>query len=239
MKARIERHCALTILILISSQMAWCVEDHTGFWLDTSTFNYLDQDKNWGYSVEGQLRTLDKDDYYELFYLQGKLGYHHQNNLSFSAGYQWTSSDPMLGTSSLNTIFEELYWWPISKQHFVMRTRSRFEQINMLHEEEWGNLFRQRASFYFPNIISDTVTPLIYDEIAIGLNSPPWDENIDTIQQNLLFIGADINITKTWFISTGYLQRYIFKNPTNDLENILYLGINYNPAMIPDYNYIK
>ncbi|MGA2655228.1 MAG: DUF2490 domain-containing protein [Gammaproteobacteria bacterium] len=229
----------LKISILVASHTCFGVQEHTGFWLDGSLYDYLDQERDWSYALEAQLRTLDKDDFYQLVNLEAKLGYHHNINLSFSGGYQWISNQPMSDTASRNIIFEEMYWWAITHEHFVLRTRSRFEQINQTHEHEWGNVTRQRVSFYLPDVISDIITPLIYDEVFIKLDNPDWDADADTIKENWLFLGIDIVTADTWFMTVGYLQHYEFMHHGDQLDNILYLGFNYNPAMVPDYVYYK
>lgn len=230
---------ALSALLLCTSQSIWATQEHTGVWLDATTSNFLTDDQTWSYSFEGQLRFVDQENYYELFYLQGKLGYYHGSDLSFSAGYEWVSSSPMEDSASQNIFLEELFWWPVSNENFVIRTRSRLEQVNMLHESEWENRFRQRVSFYFPNVITDKITPTVYEELSVKLNDPDWDPTGETFQKNMWFAGVDVDISRTWFISTGYIQQYVWGKTENSLDHILYFGINYNPAMIPVYNYIK
>lgn len=227
------------LLNVIAIHQAYCANEHTAFWLDASMNDYLSEDKLWSYSGEAQVRFIDEKNIYQLFFLQAKLGHQIAQDFSATIGYQWAANDPIEDNPSTNMIFEELYWWPKMHDNVVVRTRSRFEQINRQHEGEWGNVMRQRLSFYLPNMLSDYVTPLIYDEIFVKLNNPEWDAETDTLSQNWLFLGLDIYTSKTWFITTGYLQRYIFKNNGDELDNVIYLGFNYNPAMLPDYVYIK
>lgn len=228
-----------TVLIFLMTQNAWAVKENTGIWLDASTGDLIEGWQNWSYALEAQLHFLDKSNHYESFYLQGKLNYHYRTDLNISAGYQWSSHDAILGTSPFNILFEELYWWPTIYKHFVFRSRTRFEQINQLHQPEWENRARQRMSFYFPNVISDKITPLIYDEIYFKLNNPEWDSHTDSIQQNIIFMGLDVVIVPTWFITVGYINQYVFAHPNDHQNNVLYFGINYNPQKVPDYIYIK
>ncbi len=228
----------LLTFLMCSFKGVFATQAHTGMWLDASTYGTNDA-KKWGYTLEGQLRLLDEKDKYELYYLQGRLGFYATPNMSLWSGYQWVSSSSLDNSAGQNIIFEELFWQFFTSEYFELRSHTRLEQINVLHQPQWENRLRQQFNVYFPNIVSDKITPYFFNEIFVKLNDPSWDYTENFIQQNAFFAGAFIEVSKTWFFKVGYHQQYVFEKQDNHIDNILYVGINYNPSMVPTYRYIR
>lgn len=153
-------------------------------------------------------------------------------------GYQWNSQNEISDAPTENIIWEQMVWQIFENEQMVIRTRTRFEQINQQQQGEWQNLFREKVSIYFPNQLFNKLTPLIYDEIFVNLNQPEWVSG-DTFSQNRLFIGLAIPTSKASFLEAGYIQQTLFNDSGNDFNNVLYLGININPSGQAIAKYIR
>lgn len=221
-------------LLSIFIAKASAQEQYNGAWFDISTDGNLIKKYRIDYIAQAQLRTLDKNNSYEMSYLQGGLGYRPHPGLSSWIGYQWNSFNPIFNLGRENRIFEQVLWEIWNDSFFALRTRTRLEQRNRMHNPEWSNRLREKISFYFPQI-KNRYTPLIYDELFFNLTKPDWVSS-STLEQNRAFIGMDISLSKKVFLELGYLQQsfYGLQQRTN---HILYISININSSQValPDY----
>ncbi|MFA6037725.1 MAG: DUF2490 domain-containing protein [Legionellales bacterium] len=207
-------------------------------WLDASINDYFQQHEKLNYSLELQTRFVDEKDYYEFSYASAALGYRETPNLSFWAGYQRDTQNEISGAAPENIIWEQMVWQIFENETMVIRTRTRFEQKNRLHQNEWGNLFRERITAFFPDQLFNIYTPIIYNEFFIKLNQTSWSDT-DTFEENRLFIGLAIPTSNTSFLETGYIQQTVFNDSGNEYNNILYLSINFNPSGQAIAKYIR
>lgn len=204
---------------------AFGLQERTGLWLDTTVNGPFAKHPKWTYTLEGQVRFVDQENYYQLTNFQGGIGYNPSATLSFWIGDQWFSHNPVQDIAAGNLIWEQMVWQVYQNDLFIFRTRTRLEQISRDHEAQWLNRVREKFSFYFQNKFLSKATPLIYNEVFFKLNNTDWS-NTKNFEQNRLFIGMDIPTSQITFFEIGYIQQYIFNHTGNRLNNILYIGFN-------------
>jgi hypothetical protein len=228
----------LVFLTILITKASFALSTEEGLWLDLSVNEKLTDDNKWGYSLESQTRFLNKENYYEESILDGGIAYYVTPLLSFWGGYEWISHSPLNGEDRKNQIWEQMVWQVYENDLFIIRTRSRFEQTSMIHQPEWQNMFREKVNIYFPKIVGDNIIPVIYDEVFIALNKPEWEDN-KTIEQNRIFMGLDITLSKTFFLEVGYLQQYEYGLHNTTLTNVAYIGFNFNNSGVPVSQYVR
>lgn len=185
------------------------------------------------------MRFNNHENYYEETNMQAGLGYRPNQKISYWLGYTWGSHTPQSNGERVNGLWEQLVWEFYKNNWITMRTRTRFDQNREMHEPEWANVFRNKLSFYFPNKLCTQCTPLVYDEIFVKLNDPEWTAGERTVKENRLFVGIDVPMGKKAFWEIGYLQRANFNVTENELDHILYIGLNINPQGRPVPQYVR
>lgn len=224
--------------ILLYSHFALGYTQQGQLWFDASINSSIYDNSDIEYALEAQSQWADVDNHYKYTWLSGGLGYRQNPNLSFWAGYEWDGRDNIADTAPQNRLWQHMIG-VVQWDYFAIRTRTRFEQTNRLHENEWDNRFREKVSFYFLKQFLFDWTPLIYDEFFIKLNNPSWNDS-DTFEENRLFIGLDIPlIGDKQFLEVGYMQQYLFKENNTELNHIFYVGINFNPLSKSFPQYVK
>jgi hypothetical protein len=143
--------------------------------------------------------------------------------ISTWAGFTWIS--PNDGSPQIYRPWEQVIWELLDKNPVILfQTRTRIEQLKQEFQPEWLWRLRERARVAFPERLPDKLTPVIYDEVFFNINKPVWIST-DVVDQNRFFVGVDTKKWKNTFVEVGYINQYIFSEPTNKMAHIFSLSL--------------
>jgi Protein of unknown function (DUF2490) len=169
--------------------------------------------------VTGAISPEFSDVRYEAFFetrnretrLDFATGYRFSPLISVWNGFTWIS--PNDGSPEVYRPWQQLLWNVVERHPLlVLQSRTRLEELKREGQPEWLLRVRQRWRAAFPGKLG-RFTPVIYDEVFFNCNQPAW-VNTGIIDQNRLFVGVDTPSWHDTFVELGYLNQYIFNDPT-------------------------
>lgn len=181
--------------------------------------------------VTGPYSTDWSDFRYEAFFenrnqetrLDFSSGYRFTPLVSLWGGFTWIS--PNDGSPQIYRPWEQVVWELFEKKSDVLfQTRTRLEQLKQEFQPEWLWRVRERWRLALPGKLPGQWTPVLYDEVFFNINQPSWIST-RTIDQNRVFVGVDTKPWKNSFIEFGYLNQYIFSEPTNRVAHIFSISL--------------
>lgn len=199
----------------------------------------IQERRNWsGIDLRGPFAP-DSKFFYDLFPEARSsitTGEYNQTHLNAAIAYNvtpnfnvWLGSTMVLpGTANREErLWQQIVWNILNNETIIFAFRSRLQENRRENFSQWLTLFRQRATLSLPKLFFHKVTPIIYDEIFIHLNHPIWD-NSKTLSQNRYFAGLRFPLAKSASLDLGYLNQYLFRNTTNQMNHIIYVNLNIN-----------
>lgn len=218
------------ILVMLLLNNCYCSSalaelQKAGLWNDLTLVGYFPEDNKFEYLLNGQLRWLNQQHYFQTGIFQTGLGYKVLPKLSLWGGYQWESGNQIRNTAAVNRLWQQTSWNIISNDNFIFDNRNRLEERESVDQSQLSYRLRERFTLLFPKKLYGNYTPLMADELFFNLNKPVWVSN-RTFEQNRFFVGIDIPVRKDFF-EIGYLNRYIFRTINNEMDHILYLSYNF------------
>lgn len=152
--------------------------------------------------------------------LDSSIGYRLTPLVSLWSGFTWISPNQN-HSPSIYRPWQQVTWELFNKNPIVMfQTRTRLEELKEEYQPQWALRLRERWRIAFPNRLPHKLTPVLYDEIFININRPPWVDT-KTIDQNWFFAGVDTPTWKKTYVEIGYVNQYIFSEPTQRMAHIL------------------
>lgn len=147
-------------------------------------------------------------------------GYRLTPLISLWSGFTWISPN-INQPAQIYRLWQQVTWELFEKNPRMMfQIRTRLEELKQEYEPQWAVRLRERWRIAFPEKLPHKTTPVLYDEIFFNINRPPWVDT-KTIDQNWLFIGIDTPSWKKTFVEIGYINQYIFSEPTQRMAHIL------------------
>ncbi len=190
--------------------------------------------------VTGPYSTDWSDFRYEAFFesrnretrLDYSTGYRFTPLVSAWGGFTWIS--PNDGSPQTYRPWEQLIWELFDKNPVMLfQTRTRLEQLKRDDQPEWLWRVRERWRVAFPERFPQQLTPVIYDEVFFNINQPSW-VTTRIIDQNRAFVGIDTKRWKNTFVEVGYINQYIFSEPTNRIAHIFSISLMIELGSIHD-----
>jgi hypothetical protein len=178
--------------------------------------------------VTGPLNPVLPDLRFEGFFetrnfetrLDGSFGYRFTPLISLWSGFTWIAPNENQLPQTYRP-WQQIVWDLFEKNSKVLfTTRTRVEELKHEGQPEWYLRMRERWRLAFPRLLPHKITPVIYDELFFSLNKPVW-VNTQTIEQNRAFIGIDTPRWKNTYVEIGYINQYIFSQPTQRMSHIL------------------
>lgn len=222
------------ILMLISRLIALCIcmifcqvsfcQDFTKFWGSAS---YFSQYEKLLYTIEPQIRLIDRTGTYEMSLLNAGLGTKLASQFNFWLGQTYINysntnniaEDVSKETINEYRIWEQLMW----RRPFadIFASRFRVEQRRAFQSSEWSVRVRERAYLTIP--LKDKFSFALSDEIFLNIKSAVW-VSTSTFDQNRLFVGVFYNFTPNIGLNISYLNQFIPRTPA-EVNNGLILNL--------------
>ncbi len=214
------------LLLLVAS----CPIYHSGlaaqttnkFWsLMTLTGNY----STFLYYLEPQLRLIETKGVFNQFLNNVGGGYQVAPDWQLWLGQTigTTSQDAGPGSFEEYRIWQQIVW-----QHSInsvrLTSRTRLEQRKSLDYSQWANRIRERMLVNIP--LTSDYSLVMSDEILVNLNRVQWITT-KTWDQNRAYVGLVRSLSKTTFLSAGYMHQWIFTVPKQS-DNVLVINLQIN-----------
>jgi hypothetical protein len=214
------------LTVVISNARALEVENKV--WGDVTINSAFIENSKLRYWIQPQVRFNLNPDQFETGFLMSGLGYQYSPRLGFWAGYLWEAGNSLFNHKPTNRIWQQMIWQIVNEKTVVLISRSRLEEINRLGQSEWLKRTREYMELDFPKVIFKKCTLIFYDEIFINSNRTVWTADQPTFEQNRLFVGIGIPISKHLVWRVGYLNRYLFRYSGDRMNHILYTSLLIN-----------
>lgn len=183
---------------------------------------------HWGYWLEGQSR-LDFDfDRVEEELLRTAINYQLTSKVSLWFGEELNSRNFITNRRPIHILWEQLQWVIMDKTQLKFTSRSRLQQRNLVNELQWNDRFRQQIRMDATKFFANKYTPVIWDEIFLNCNTPVWVNN-KIVDQNRFYVGLNVPVTKYTSMDMGYLNQYIIRDTSDQMNHVVYLGFNIRP----------
>ena len=217
------RHLFILFLLNIFSQVTYS-ESFSKLWGAVTYFGHYNALL---YTIEPQIRLIDRTDIYEQFLLNAGIGTAIKPRWQLWLGQTYVnyaeSNDIAEDVSSALTneyrIWEQAMW---QRPFFdALASRTRLEQRHAFQNSAWAVRFRERVYGSIP--LNKTLSLTLSDEFFLNLNSVSW-VTTNTLDQNRFFVGFFYNFTPTVGMNITYMNQFINKTPS-EYNNGLVLNL--------------
>jgi hypothetical protein len=200
----------------------WAVQTNNKFW---SSFTLNGNYGTFLYHIEPQLRLIDASKPFNQFLTNAGGGYQVAPSWQLWLGQTIStiSQDTVAGDYEEYRFWEQAVW-----QHNLatlsLISRSRVEQRKSFYFAEWANRFRERLLINIP--LTDNFSLVTSDEFFINLNQVSW-VTTKTWDQNRAYIGLTQQLSKSTFLSVGYMNQWIF-SPILQSDRVFVVNLQIN-----------
>lgn len=199
-------------------------KNYNKLWSSASLFY---QYKQWLYTVEPQIRLINRAGIYEQSLLNAGFGTTIRPQLQIWLGQTYSNYSTInnvsedVGNTVTNEyrIWEQLLWRRPFSDEFS--SRLRLEERRAFEASGWAVRLRERAYWTIP--LTETISLALNDEIFLNLKAVPWVSTA-TLDQNRLFIGIFYKFTPNIGLNISYMNQYIARNPV-EINNGLILNL--------------
>lgn len=166
------------------------------------------------YTLEPQIRLIDRPEKYDQFLLNSGIGTKITSPFQIWLGQTYINyadtndiaEDVAPAVKNEYRIWEQIMWHrPFYEE---LASRSRLEQRHSFQSAQWAVRFRERAYWTIP--LNTVISLALSDEIFINLKPVPW-VSTPTFDQNRLFIGFFYQFTTNIGLNVSYINQYINK----------------------------
>lgn len=214
-------------LLMFLNSSAYAVQEQFQTWSGVSLYNNITND--WLYNFTTQSRTIPTENKINQVLYIPTVGYQLvPKSFIFWFGFTYTSTnvdEDAIIAGSEQRPWQRLDWNLVSSSHVRLLLGNRIEERKEDNFSSWAYRWRERATLSFPNTVSATVTPTLYDEAFFNLNQPVWVAQT-TFEQNRFYGGFNFSLSNHINFDLGYLNQYQFRDPENQMNNILLLQLN-------------
>lgn len=168
------------------------------------------------YTIEPQIRLLDRSDKYDQTLLNAGLGTFIAPQWQIWLGQTYVnySTSNTIAEDVENVVQNEYRIWEqvLWRRPFAdgLASRTRLEQRRVFQSSEWSLRIRERGYWSVP--LNQTVNFVLSDEFFLNIKSAPWVAT-SFFDQNRLFVGIFYKITPNSGINITYMSQYINRNP--------------------------
>lgn len=204
-------------------------------WDDMQFFGSILNSNKWKYKVEVDIHSPPINNTNEIYEdtLGAGIGRVLNENQEIWAGYDVLPVIDDEGEVNLEQRLWQEFPWNIfenSKTKWLLRTR--LEERKFEHASDIALRWRQRVTVTIKQPMFNHATPVIYDEIFVGLNKVDWVPH-KLINQNRLFLGFIMPAGKDKSLQIGYLNQYKFNNTQDRMNHILSITFSVGTVVIP------
>lgn len=221
--ARSKFFLRLGVIFCLFLTATQAMETHTKFWSAASITGSFNDQSQWRYYLEPQIRFIDNRYKFNNIFLLGGLGYQITPNVLVLAGPGWVLTKNLQG----KIIHEDRIWeqlsWSILKN---LSSRTRLEERRDLEAPGLAIRLRERLWLRIPFEKWQGHNLSLFDEALFNLNHPSWVSS-SFFEQNRAFIGIGTQISKSTMMDIGYLNQRIFA-ATNQNNHVLLLSFTLN-----------
>jgi len=223
-KSSINFRICLVVFLLCYSHLAYSTTERSKYWDSVNLSGNLFNIQRALYFLDVEARIDAQNDQFEQTISVGGVGYQWLPNLSLWLGYQGNSFNQLSGGKPQNAVWEQILWKMINNDSIKLSSRTRLEQRTEVDQSQWVSRLRERVTLKLPKKINDHLTPVIYDEIFIDVNSPAW-VNSHAMHENRAFMGVDILTSEKTYLEVGYLNQYRWSFTGNSDNHILLISL--------------
>jgi hypothetical protein len=191
-------------------------------------------DKNWGFTLDAQLRSADNWAYIRNVLIRPGISYALTNRSTISAGYLYatTHTESAIGNTTFleQRVYEQYIFNHKLKSSFAMH-RLRLEQRFI--ETAGNDIFAQRLRYLFRIVkplapykesFNKGLFVALQDEIFLNVQSKEL-LNKSLFDQNRLYLAIGYRVSKSLDIEGGYLNQYINAIGNNTSNRVAQLAI--------------
>lgn len=214
----------LFLLIFFCNYALADAQQITAIWSGIDISGPLPGSPGFLYDLNGQDRYRFSGNVQDLTRGEAGMGYTFMPSVSGWFGYTWILRNA--NTRQVNIPWQQIQWNVIQNNKINFVSRTRLQELKDNRSQQWSDVLRQRLLLSLPKKIADTLTPVIYDEVFIRLKNADWLNTNNLISNNQLFVGVDVPILQQTNLRIGYLNRYRFRKPNNQVDHIIFINLN-------------
>jgi hypothetical protein len=199
-------------VLVVSLVMMWPTVGHAQTitdgraWVGATMQARPDADGRWRVSVDMMLRSRDGLEALDAWHVRPAVGLDLNSHASAWIGYGMFRSRPAAG----GHVDEHRYWqqllYSTSAGGGTVTSRSRLEQRDMDGNAHLAWRLRQQVRFVRPVQQGSRLAAVVSDEVAVNLNSTT--RTARGFDQNRVFLGASVTLSRTTRIETGYSNQF-------------------------------
>jgi hypothetical protein len=220
--ACMSRYFWLILLICLHATKAFAAVKYDKLW---GVFSYIGHYERLLYSVEPQLRLVNRSEVLEQFLYNTGLGYQLNPELQVWLGQTFSNfagSNELAEDVAINDVTEYRLWqqtfWRHSQKWGEIQFRTRLEERYSLEYSPWSLRLRPRPGIIFN--LTEHQALVILDELFLNLKQVSWVET-KTLDQNRISFGIMQRLNATTSFTISYFNQTIFRNPTQSNDGVL------------------
>lgn len=212
--------------LLSPSIFAGSTQQYGKFWTTILVTGSFENHDPWKYQLQQTTRFAHNKTLFKLAENIISIGYQATPYLSYWVGYIYIPFVP--GDSSIveaeHQLFEQFL---LENNNYSVKHsfRTRLEERRREGVHEVLYRLREKIIFEFPEIPHYYYKPIISNEFFLNINDPS-DYHHSRIDQNRFLVGIDIDLSRKMSMIVGYMNHYLFVNPTNICNHVLYLEMD-------------
>ena len=200
---------------------AGTVEDG-GAWLNLTAEGNLTGKLRW--YMELQPRFKEEGREFGQYLVRPGLHYRLSDKLLIGGGYGYIRTRTDAGYSDEDRIWQQAIYNTSLNNGIRFSSRSRLEQRSLDSGSDMGWRFRQLLRLSRPLSAWPSVSPVVWNEVFIGLNETDWAAT-KGFDQNRLFAGFAWQASQNARVEVGYLNQYVRGNTQNSMNHVLSTGL--------------
>ena len=218
----LHRALLLAVLSLPTTALyAGTVEDG-GAWFNLTAEGDMTGKLRW--YMELQPRFREDGGEFSQYLVRPGFHYRIHNKLLIGGGYGYIRTRTDDGYNDEDRIWQQAIYNTTFKNGISLSSRSRLEQRFLDAGSDTGWRFRQLLRMSRPLSAWPSVSPVLWNEIFIGLNKTDWGAS-KGLGQNRLFAGFAWRASPKARVEVGYLHQYVRGNLQNSVNHVLSTGI--------------
>lgn len=215
----------LTTLLLATTPLhAGTVEDG-GIWLNLTAEGNMAGKLRWYMELQPRLKEEGRE--FNQYLVRPGVHYQLTDKLIVGGGYGYIRTRTDQGYSDEDRIWQQAIYNTSLANSIRFSSRTRLEQRFLENGSDTGWRFRQLLRLSKPLSAWPSVSPVLWNEIFIGLNRPDWGAK-KGFDQNRLFAGLAWQATPNARLEIGYLNQYVNGNAQNGMNHVLSSSLFFN-----------
>lgn len=196
-----------------------------GAWLNLTAEGSIAGKLRW--YMELQPRFKEEGREFGQYLVRPGIHYQLSDKLLVGGGYGYIRTRTDQGYSDEDRIWQQAIYSTSWKNGIGFSSRTRLEQRFLDNGDDTGWRFRQLFRLSKPLSAWPTLSPVLWNEVFIGLNKTDWGAR-KGFGQNRLFAGMAWQATSNARLEIGYLNQYVRGDDQNSMNHILSTGLFLN-----------